>query len=701
MGWINNIKSIFSTKKWFVETSWSDLEDWLFVDLFKEYSSRDLHKLSKTDYLNFYKGRCFVAVSTIAQAVAGLDRQVTDWKGKPINDPLLDLITDDFLLNVVSYMKLNGGAYIRKNMVWNKVVELFLLRPDLVKPVFNAEKTKIDHYEYSYWPNKKRDFQPEEIISIQNFNPRFPYPLNVDWLSDVQAIATAIDADYQASKWNWKFFYNNASVDGVLETEQNLSTESVEKIQNKRDQKYRWTDNAHKIWILTGGLKYKPMNASQKEMDFVESRRFNRDEILWFFRVPKAMIWLWEWDNALNVRSFEQIFARQVIKPLAKRLMRKLNYELFGEWKRFEFVNIVPNDLEQTRQDRLANWMTLNEFRATRNLPPVKDGDKLRSAYILGAYGAWSEDWNAEQEVVDLDKEIEKPIMKDLQLKNKIDWMIEKSVKEQIRWTEEYNQKYREQKMERNNKFDQLYMEKIQKVFAKQQKEIISEYKTWYKENVQWKSILSRLDKKAEKKFPLLSIEKRALIYYQFLKDTQDELVKTEAEQWLIEVWLMQNFTISDSLEKQLMKNIEKFAWSIDTDTNKKLQNNFEQILSEWLSFDEWKDLLLSTFDELKTSRAELIVRTETVRAWNRGSELWRKESGVVEKKQRYTALDERVCEFCWPMNWKIVWLSENYFNKNDVLIGANGHELKLDYSATPYPPLHPNCRCVILPVIE
>jgi phage portal protein BeeE len=58
-------------------------------------------------------------------------------------------------------------------------------------------------------------------------------------LSDVQAIATAIDADYQASKWNWKFFYNNANVDGVLETEQNLSQEVVEKIQNKRDQKYR------------------------------------------------------------------------------------------------------------------------------------------------------------------------------------------------------------------------------------------------------------------------------------------------------------------------------------------------------------------------------------------------------------------------------------------------------------------------------
>ena len=94
------------------------------VDLYNEYSSRDLHKLSKTDYLNFYKWRCFVAVWTIAQAVAQLDRQVTDGKWKPVNDPLLDLISDDFLLNVVSYMKLNGGVYIWKIKVWNKVVDL-------------------------------------------------------------------------------------------------------------------------------------------------------------------------------------------------------------------------------------------------------------------------------------------------------------------------------------------------------------------------------------------------------------------------------------------------------------------------------------------------------------------------------------------------------------------------------------------------
>ena len=697
MNWLTKIFQW--NKKAFIEKSWNWFDEWLFVDIYNEYSSRDLHKLSKTDYLNFYKGRCFVAVNTIASTVAWLQRQVTDWTWKPVNDPLLDLISDEFLENVVSYMKLNWWVYIWKNKVWTKVDSLHILRPDLVHAILNDTKTEVAYYEYVYWENKKKRFEPDEIISIQNFNPHFPYPLNLEWLSDVQAIATTIDADYQASKWNRKFFYNNASVDWVLETEQNLSPESVTQIQNKWDQKYRWVDNSHKVWILTWWLKYKAVNPSQKEMDFVESRRLNRDEILWIFKVPKAMIWLWDWQwNNLNVRAYEQVFAKQVIKPLASRIARKLNYELFGEWRRFEFVNIVPSDLESTRQDWLANALTLNEFRATRNLAPLKDWDKLRSAYILWAYGAWSDDWNQEQEVVDLDKWF--PQMKDKNLQKQCENIIDKKIKEITRWTEEYNQKYWEAKIERNNKFDEIYFAKLQKIFEKQEKEILKEYRSRYKENVtEWKSIKST--KKAEMKFPLLSIAKRWLIYYSVLKQSQDELVKTEAEQALIEVWIVRDFIISEALEKQLMKNIEKFAWSIDTDTNKKLVKDFTTILEKGLSFDNGRDLLLSTFKELKTTRADLIVRTETIRAWNRGSQMWRKESGVVEKKQRYTALDERVCEFCWPMNWKIVWLEDNFFNQGKVLTWENGEQMKLDYSDVEYPPLHPNCRCVILPVIN
>lgn len=688
MNWTNKIKWLFQKK------SFENLEDWMRVELTNEYSSRDLHKMSKTDYLNFYKWRCFVAVSTIANAVAWLQRQVTDWKWKPINDPMEYLISWDLLVNIVSYLKLNGECYVRKNKVWNKIEWLVVLRPDRIRPILNSTKTEIVAYDYTI-ENRHQRIEKEEMIVFMNFNPNSPYPLNISWMSDVQAVAMTIDADYQASKWNWKFFYNQARVDGVLETEQPLTTEAIEKITTRRNQKYRWTDNAHKIWVLTGGLKYRSIQASQKEMDFVESRRLNRDEILAIFKVPKAILWLGEWWNALNVRSFEQIFAKEVVLPLARMIQEKLNMELFEEWKWFEFVNVVPSDLEQTRQDRLANAMTLNEFRATRNLPPVKDGDKLRSAYIMGAYGAWSDDWNEEQQVVDLDKEIELPVMKNFELKKQVDWIIEKKIKEKIKGTEEYNQKYWEAKMQRNNKFNELYFEDLQKIFNKQEKEIMSEYKKRYDEQSK------KWFEKKEMSFPLLSLTKRAIIYNEILKNDQQDLVKMEAENALIEVWLVDTFDIDDVLKVKLRKNIERFAWSIDKDTNKKLEDNFQTILSEWLSFSEWRDLLKSTFEELKTTRADLIVRTETVRAWNMWSQIWREKSGVVAKKQRYTALDERVCEYCWPMNWRIIWLEDNFFNQGDVLIGERGGSMNLDYSETPYPPLHPNCRCVIVPVIE
>jgi monomeric isocitrate dehydrogenase len=85
---------------------------------------------------------------------------------------------------------------------------------------------------------------------------------------------------------------------------------------------------------------------------------------------------------------------------------------------------------------------------------------------------------------VDLEKSIQKQDMKDLQLKKQVQEIIEKKVKENTRGTEEYNQKYREAKIQRNNRFDELYLEKIQKVFQKQQDEIMKEYEKRYKKNV-------------------------------------------------------------------------------------------------------------------------------------------------------------------------------------------------------------------------
>lgn len=675
MNWIKTIKSSFFVNNNHSDSYLDSADGGEWVNIFSEYSSRDLHALSKTDYLWFYKGWCYVAITTIANEIASLHRQVVWANGKVTNDDMLKLITNELLVNIVSYMKLNGSCYIRKNQVGGKVTELVVLRPDCIVPELNSTRTKILYYRYTVNGTIK-EIKPEDLMVFNNFNPLYPYPNNISGMPDVQAIATTIDSDYQASKWQWKFFYNSARVDGVLETDaEGIAEQTVTQIQDNWDAKYRGTSNSHKIAVLTWWLKYKPLNPSQKEMDFVESRRFNRDEILWFFGVPKATLWLWEGDAALNVRAFDNIFARRTILPLARYIMESLNKQLFTANNKFEFSNIVPADANEARQDWINNGITLNEFRALRGFAPIKGGDVFYSDIAMGWMGT------AVQEIPQ-----ENP--------KAVDSLITKLVSDGIRKhldkkSDDYKEMKWKAKMDRTEKkFMDLYKEKLIPIFQAQQKEIIN----WFQ----------KLKKSAQKAdLPLLSLAKWRVVYDQVLRDTQQELVQQEGDAALVDIWLSQPFEVTEEIKKGLKANIYKFAMAIDTETNAKLVSDFNTILEQGLSIDQGVEILQNRFTELKTVRAERIVRTEVIRASNMGSQLAWKQSGVVEKKERYTALDERVCPYCWPMHWKIIWLDDNYYDKGEVIWGAGGEMMRNTYDDIKYAPLHPNCRCTLLPVVE
>lgn len=102
-------------------------------------------------------------------------------------------------------------------------------------------------------------------------------------------------------------------------------------------------------------------------------------------------------------------------------------------------------------------------------------------------------------------------------------------------------------------------------------------------------------------------------------------------------------------------------------------------------------------------ARAEMIARTESARAYVAGeSEAW-KQSDVVEGKVWLLSGDP--CEFCRAVakqyDGSVVGLSEAFYPQGWTLKGADGGTMNLDYSATHGPPLHPNCRCDILPVLK
>ena len=98
-----------------------------------------------------------------------------------------------------------------------------------------------------------------------------------------------------------------------------------------------------------------------------------------------------------------------------------------------------------------------------------------------------------------------------------------------------------------------------------------------------------------------------------------------------------------------------------------------------------------------------MIARTETIRSSNAGAVASYANAGI-EEKQWYTAQDGLVCGFCAEMHGKVVGTSEVFWNIGDVMTVERQDKppvsMTLGYENVAAPPLHPNCRCTILPVV-
>ena len=307
--------------------------------------------MSRTDYLKEYKGWVYTCVSTIASRTASLDYHVLSPTGKQIDHEYLSLITYDLIEQIASFLKLNGSCYVWKVTIGSRVIALHVLRPDLMQPVYDQKWAKVTGYKYMI-NGKSYNFSADEVLAFHNFNPLQTYPFVSQGVGDVQAASVAIDTDNATATWNWKFFENSARPNTAIEIPGNIDDPTRERLENAWNSKFRNVNNAHKPVFLTGGMKISDFGPSQKEMDFVESRRFTRDEIFGIFKVPKAVIGLGEGQGQnMNIRGYEIQLAMNAIEPLAIKIQEVISVGLFGKIGLFEFINVVPKDSDEVRKD--------------------------------------------------------------------------------------------------------------------------------------------------------------------------------------------------------------------------------------------------------------------------------------------------------------------------------------------------------------
>lgn len=621
-------------------------------------------KLREDEMLSFFVGWQYAAITAIADSISGLNWRIADKKDQEIQHEYAELITPEFLQNIAVFMKTTGTAYVWKVMHGKKVLGLNMLLPQYLSPEI-WEDGILKGWKYRE-TQKEIWLEREEVMVFAELNPNQRYPYITRGYSPLQAMAMTIKGAKEIEKRNYALLTNDVPPWTTLTTEQALSAEQVQQIKQARERNHSGAENAGKMAILPFGIKPINIQSTPKEMEFIAQQNWDRDKILGMYKVPKAILGIGEGVNVGNVKAFNQIFASRCIEPLAKKIARVLNKQLFEEKGKFEFVNVLPTDEEAVKNHYFAWGITRNEYRQELGYKTIEGGD----VFIDGT---------------EVKVQAEKKEKKEEVIKKSVDFL--KIVKGNLQWTEERMQKRREKKQKKNAEYEKELKAWFLKIFEQQKQDIFKKLPE---------------GEKAVKKLDLEMVGKYYALYHLFIKPIANKILKNEGERAMAELNISQSFNIRDEkLVKKVKEKIWLLAKSIDTLTQEKLRKAFAEGLANNLSPAELKEALGKVFKDLETSRLETIVRTETIRLGTLAEQASWEQSGVVKAKQWRTAIDERVCEHCGMMHGKKVSLSESFFEKGEEMRGGNGGRLKLDYEEVIGSPLHPNCRCDMIPLLD
>lgn len=658
---------------------------------------------SQKEIRNYYNSWVFICVTTIAQRVATIAIKLfkEDKDGnieQVFKHPSLELIkkANPFMSQYDVFERLQSNIELRGNEYWylgnGKVPSIILpLQPGYVTPIPDQyEYVKI--YRYKIDGAEPIDIPAANILHFKQFNP----DSDLLGFATLDAARIAADTDTFTKSYNKNYFKNNARPDIILKYPETLSPEQEQRLIDSWLQNHGGPEKQFRTAVASGGLEISALQQTQKDMEFLQGRTFNRDEIMATFRVPLSVVGITGVSSRAEADAVNASFMENTIVPKMTRIINTLNefyLPLFpdAEGMYFDFENPVKSDrdLELRSYDMgiKGGWLSINDVRREEDYPEIEGGETVYIPFNLQPLGEPVAQKTFEKPVSKLAKEIGEIFMKSLKEaepeEGKQDTRTDKE--KQFDAKGEYRVKQRD---ERGLAYEEQFRKILNQLWTEQKKNAI-------------KNLRVSLDQKAwrNKAVNLIDKEKEVKATIDLFTPLMLSLISDEGES-AAEFLGTGEFTITPKLRKFIEANTKKFANEITEETSSRLRSSIAAGLEAGEAIQDLeKRIMNSTAFDLP--RAEKIARTETIRAQTKSEiEVW-KESGVVEAKIWYTAQDERTCPLCAPLHEKVISLNDTFFAKGDSHEGDNGQIIKLDYEAVDGPPLHPNCRCTLIPVVE
>lgn len=351
----------------------------------------------------------YACVRILAEAVASLPLHVYEYQddgGKKLvhDHPLYYLLHDEpnpemtsfvFRETLMSHLLIWGNAYaqiIRDGA--GRVLGLYPLLPDKME-VQRDDKGNI-YYVYSRNSDENPTFKEYGNIKLKAEDVLHIPGLGFDGLIGYSPIAMAKNAvgmTLACEEYGASFFANGANPGGVLEHPGVLKDPS--KVRESWNSVYRGVSNAHKIAVLEEGMKYQQIGIPPEEAQFLETRKFQINEIARLYRIPPHMVGDLDKSSFSNIEQQSLEFVKYTLDPWVIRWEQSLQRSLLlpGEKGKYFIKLNVDGLLRGDYQSRMHGyavgrqngWFSANDIREMENMNPIPDEEGGNLYLINGA----------------------------------------------------------------------------------------------------------------------------------------------------------------------------------------------------------------------------------------------------------------------------------------------------------------------------
>lgn len=665
------------------------------------YDAFNLNSFKESLYL-------FIGVSMIRETVSSIPLEMyriknSDGDVEEIHeDPLLDLIErpnyrqtqKEFWKLAISYYLLAGETfwYFEREGGENSVPTFMVnMRPDHVEVIFSQDRKTVVGYEFTQSDGNIIKLPVEEVLHIKNIDPTNPSR----GVGVIRPASKRIVTEREASEYQASVFQNQGRPDIAVFTDMDLNDEEAEEARERWDRIYGKDKGSGAGFFGHNVKDIKLLNVSPKEMDFIKSQSFLRDDILAALRIPKSMITSDD-VNLANAKTGRVIYLKEACEPVLDSFLDVINNRWFtGKTDEDKFLTYESEVIEErelllkeaTRLKR-SGIISRNEARALLNYPDVDGGDMFDEP---------GREFQLAMKNARLRKKARRLLKKRPVLVKKFKAIAatkamldaeatlkgaqrqQNSVFHTKEMKEAYIKAFNDRIDKRANIFKDtvdVYNDGLLKRIVKQMEE--------FGINPDNVFDLSTEVREAKAAFVPLMIA----MYTKAGQDVMDDIANGFSQK------ASEHFYTISQVIQELENRAEFFILSmLDTDF-KQLRDIIAQGMADGKGVDKIGRSLREYFDNMSVSRARTIARTETGRLISQATDEAYRQSEVVTGKEWLTARDNKVRPLQNPSNAGT--LNDHLQNEGKIVAPGgtfpNGERFPGELTI--------NCRCAIAPAV-